>query len=136
MNQEDIDSIVRALEDEYAAAFTRKNPIAVASLFTDDASIVTEWGEVVYGRTQLEASLARVFPGMGRDMSIESTPLHSRAVHEDVIVSHGTSRKRGGAGGADETLIYTRIYVWQHGVWQLAVTQVAPATGAARPTGR
>lgn len=133
MEQEDIDSIVRALEDEYAAAFTRRDAVALSSLFSSDATVLTEWGDVLYGRAQLEAALARAFPRMPATSRLVNTPICSRAANEDVIVSHGTSWKSGGPGSPEETLFYTRVYVWRNGVWQLTATQVAPASSLSDP---
>jgi len=86
---------VREMEDEYTAAFGRKDANALAALLAEDVTLVTEWGDVVQGRAEIERMLADVFPGMPDKLEIESTPAHARAIADDVIVSHGVLHKVG-----------------------------------------
>src|SRR5215207_5906857 len=61
MTPEDAAVIVRKFEDEYAAAFNRMDASALSALFTEEATIVTEWGDVVKGRAEFERGLTRAF---------------------------------------------------------------------------
>ena len=53
MKQEDVDTIVRAFEDQYAAAFNRKDAKALAALLTEDVTLLSEWGDIVQGRATI-----------------------------------------------------------------------------------
>lgn len=132
MKQEDVDTIVRAFEDQYAAAFGRKDAKALAALLTEDVTLLSEWGDIQQGRATIEQMLTKVFPVLPGDLSLENTPRRSAAITEDVIVSHGTSRKV--ADSVEEKLVYTRVLVRQpDGSWLLAATQVAPPSSMPDP---
>jgi len=100
---------VREMEDEYTAAFGRKDAKALAALLAEEVTLVTEWGDVVQGRAEIERMLASVFPGTPDKLEIESTPAHARAIADDVIVSHGTLHKIGAWCAGEDKLSYTRV---------------------------
>jgi hypothetical protein len=50
MTEEQVAEAVRDFEARYAAAFNRRDVAAFAELFTEGATVVTEWGDVVAGR--------------------------------------------------------------------------------------
>ena len=133
MTQEDVEAVVRKIEDEYAAASVRKDAKALAALLTEDVTLVTEWGDVVQGRAEIERMLAGVFPRMPDKLELESTPAHARAITEDVIVSHGSLRKIGAWGAGEEGLSYTKVLVRRGGEWRISAIQVAPASSAPDP---
>ena len=133
MMQQEVSAIVRKFEDEYAAAFGRKDAEALSDLLTREATLLSEWGDVMQGRTKIERMLANVFPNMPDELMLVNTPTHSRAITEDVIISHGTSHKIGEWGAGEENLSYTRVLVRQGGEWRLASTQVAPSSSMPDP---
>ena len=127
MTSDDATVIARQFEDDYVAAFNRKDARALASLFTEEATIVTEWGDLVAGRAEFERGLTRAFATLAGQLTLETTPAHAALVSDDVIVSHGTARRLN-ASGAD-TLVYTRVLVRRGGIWHPAATHVAePST--------
>lgn len=128
LNQADVDAIVRAIEDEYATSFTRRDAKTFVSLFADTATLLTEWGHLLRGRAAIESAFAGVMGKLPPDLEVEITPVHARAVTEDVLVSHGRVLRRGGGGEADETLHYSRVYVWDGDMWRIALAQVAPSS--------
>jgi uncharacterized protein (TIGR02246 family) len=133
MTREDVGEIVREMEDEYTAAFGRKDAKALAALLTEDVTLVTEWGDVVQGRAEIERMLVGVFPGMPDKLEIESTTAHARAIAGDVIVSHGTLHKIGAWGAGEDRLSYTRVLVRLGGKWRISAIQVAPASSMPDP---
>jgi uncharacterized protein (TIGR02246 family) len=133
MTQEDIADIVRDFEDRYVDAFNRRDASALISLFTENVTIVTEWGDVVAGRVAFAQGLERAFAVVARDIRIENTPSHTLALTEDVIISHGRSRKLFSESGEEEQLVYTRVLMRKEGKWQLAANHVAQPTVQADP---
>ena len=128
----DAAAIVRRFEDEYAAAFNRRDAGALAALFTEDATVVSEWGDMVKGRAAFSRGVARAFERITGAMTLENTPAHSAMIAEDVIVSHGISR-RVGPGDAEVRLAYTRVLVRRDGEWLLAANQVAEPSAQPDP---
>ena len=131
--QQEVDVIVREFEDKYAAAFGRKDAKALSDLLAKDVTLLSEWGDVMHGRAKIERMLANVFPDMPNGLKLVNKPAHSRAITEDVIVSHGTSQKIGEWSAGEEKLSYTRVLVRQGGGWRLAATQVAPSSSMPDP---
>ena len=134
MRQQEVEAIVREFEDEYAAAFGRKDAKALSNLLAEDATLLSEWGDVMQGRAKIERMLANVFPNMPDELELANTSAHSRAI-TDVIVSHGVSHKIGEWGAGEEKLSYTRVLVRQRGGWRRAATQVAPSSSMPDPRG-
>jgi uncharacterized protein (TIGR02246 family) len=93
MIQQEVGAIVRKFEDEYAVAFGRKDAKALSDLLAEDATLLSEWGDVMQGRAKIERMLAKVFPSMPDDLKLVNTPEHSRAITDNVIVSHGVSHQ-------------------------------------------
>jgi uncharacterized protein (TIGR02246 family) len=133
MMQQEVEAIVRQFEDGYAAAFGRKDAKALADLLTEDVTLLSEWGDVIKGRAKIERMLANVFPNMPNELELVNAPAHSRAITEDVIVSHGASHKIGEWGAGEEKLSYTRVLVRQGREWRLAATQVGPSSSMPDP---
>ncbi len=94
MMHREVEAIVRGFEDGYAAAFGRKDAKALSDLLAGDATLLSEWGDVVQGQVKIEKMLAKVFLGMPRELRLVNTPSHSRMIAADVIVSHGVSSGR------------------------------------------
>ena len=129
MTQEQATAIVTDLERRYAEAFNRRDISAFVALFTEDVTIVTEWGDVVEGRAAFAQGLERAFAVVPGEVQIENRPSHAAVLTADIIVSHGTSDKSGGEGR--ERLVYTRVLVRDGEQWRLAANHVAaPSKGA------
>lgn len=102
---------------------------ALVSLFTENASIVTEWGDVVVGRETFLQGLEQALRKLPVDLKLEITPSSVIAVTPGVMVSHGIARLFNDRDGSEERLVYTRVLVSQDGQWQLAANHVAkPST--------
>ena len=133
MTADEVASITRAFEDDYAAAFNRRDAEALAALFEENATIVTEFGDIVQGRAAFASGLARAFERMTGDIALENTPSHFEAITGDVIVSHGISRRRGAYFPAEDRLTFTRVLVRRDGTWRLAANHVSEPSSRPDP---
>lgn len=129
----DAAAVVREFEDAYTAAFNNRDARALAALFLEDATVVTEWGDVVPDRAAFERGLARVFAVVPGELRLENTPTHAKAVADDVIVSHGTARRFDAAGSRGDPIVYTRVLVRRDGAWRLAANHVSEPTARPHP---
>jgi uncharacterized protein (TIGR02246 family) len=126
MNPEEARAAADAFEAAYAAAFNRRDAHALAALFLEDATLVTEWGDVVEGRAAFEAGLARAFAAL-RDapVGLVNRTSHVAQVAEGVLITHGTSVRSHPAEGRDYPLAFTRVLVRRAGEWRLAANHVS-----------
>jgi uncharacterized protein (TIGR02246 family) len=132
MSPEDLRAAVDAFEAEYAAAFNRRDAHALAALFLEDATVVTEWGDVVAGRAAFETGLARAFATLGATpVALANRTSHVAQVAEGVLVTHGTSVRSQLAEGRADRLAFTRVLVRRAGGWRLAANHVSEPS--ARP---
>lgn len=131
--QNDIDAIVLKFQTAYADTFNRRDPKGMAALFTENASLQNEWGDVVQGRTNIEAVLVRLMANLPAGAKLEDTPLVSRVVAEDTIVSQGTSHRIISTEPAAK-MFFTRVLVRQGGQWLLAATQIARPSTVPKPS--
>lgn len=126
LSQKEVDSIVQQFESSYVEAFNNGDAKAMTALYTDNATVLGEYGAVLQGRAKLErafsASLAAAHA------KIEDTPKASTAVTDDVVVTQGVSRRIPESGSQTEkTFLYTKVLVRQAGAWRLAAIQYSPA---------
>ena len=117
--------IARDFEIEYAAAFNRRDPLALAALLVDDATIVTEWGDVVEGREAFLRGLTSAFARVPRSLTLENTLSHARLVTDGVIVSHGTSNRSDTTTWTADHLTFTRVLVRHRDTWRLVASHVS-----------
>ncbi len=117
---------LQKLEDAYVKAYNRGDAKALAALFTEDASILNSGGSVLKGRAVLEKGLAQVFAGPSKGAKLANTPLSTRVVSKDVVVTQGTARTSGGgASKEDHIFTYTKVLVRQGKHWRIAVAHFA-----------
>ena len=75
---------IQKLDDQYAAAFNTGDAAAIASMYEDDAVLLTPGAEMVRGKADIEAFAKRAIEGLG-DMTLTAVdvkPLGSFAVRE------------------------------------------------------
>ena len=130
---DDATGIARDFELEYAAAFNRRDSLALAALFIADATIVTEWGDVVEGRDAFERGLSSAFARVPRSLTLENAMSHARLVADDVIVSHGTSNRSDTTTWTADHLTFTRVLVRRGDMWRLAASHVSEASKRGDP---
>ena len=130
--QNETAAIVLKFQEAYADTFDRRDPKGMAALFTENATLQNEWGDVVQGRTNIEATLTRLMANLPAGAKLKDTPLVSHAVAADVIVSQGTS-ERISPNVAAAQMFFTRVLVRQGSQWQLAATQIARPSAMPKP---
>ena len=130
--QSEIDGIVLRFQAAYADTFDRRDAKGMAALLTEDATLQNEWGDVVQGRANIEAVLARLMANLPAGETLRDTPLASHAIATDVIVSQGTSQ-RITPNAASAQMLFTRVLVRQGGQWRLAATQIARPSAMPKP---
>ena len=135
MMADDPTYIARQFEDAYAAAFNQRDAHALAALFVEDATIVTEWGDVVEGRDTFDRGLASAFDRVPRSLMLENAPSHARLVAEGVIVSHGKSHRSDTTTWTADHLTFTRVLVRRGDGWRLAANHVSEPSRRADPRG-
>jgi uncharacterized protein (TIGR02246 family) len=121
-----------AIVIKFQATFDRRDAKGMAALLTENATLQNEWGDVVQGRTNIEATLTRLMANLPAGAKLEDTPLVSHAVAADVIVSQGTSQ-RISSNTAPVQMFFTRVLVRQGGQWRLAATQIARPSAMPKP---
>jgi uncharacterized protein (TIGR02246 family) len=112
-------------ELEYAAAFNRRDPLALAALVIEDATIVTEWGDVIEGREAFRRGLTSAFARVPRSLTLENTLTHARVVADGVVVSHGISKRSDTTTWTEDHLTFTRVLVRHRDAWRLAASHVS-----------
>ena len=127
--------IARDFENEYAAAFNRRDALALAALFVEDATIVTEWGDVVEGRDAFAHALETAFERVPRSLTLENAASHARLVADGVIVSHGTSHRSDTTTWTADHLTFTRVLVRRGDAWRLAANHVSEPSRRVDPRG-
>ena len=127
--------IARDFELEYAAAFNRRDVPALAALFIENATVVTEWGDVVEGRDAFARGLASAFERVPRSLKLENTLSHASFVADGVIVSHGSSNRSDTTTWTADHLTFTRVLVRRGDTWQLAANHVSEPSRRGDPRG-
>jgi uncharacterized protein (TIGR02246 family) len=109
-------SAIRAVGKSFLDAYRAKDANAIGALFTDNAEIVDDEGEVTRGRAAIVERFAGLFEaneGGTLEIAVDSVHLLSPEVaHEE-----GTATVSGDAGEKPETSRYSVIYVKQDGRW-------------------
>jgi uncharacterized protein (TIGR02246 family) len=109
-------SAIRAVADSFLGAYRAKDATALGALFTEDAEIVDDQGEVTRGRSAIVERFAGLFAaneGGMLEVAVESTHLLSPGV----AIEEGTATVSGDDGEKPETSRYSVIYVKQDGRW-------------------
>jgi uncharacterized protein (TIGR02246 family) len=132
---EDPTRIARDFEIEYVAAFNRRDALALAALFVEDATIVTEWGDVVEGRDAFARGLETAFARVPRSLTLENAMSHAKLVADGVIVSHGASNRSDTTTWTADHLTFTRVLVRRGDGWRLAANHVSEPSRRADPRG-
>ena len=130
--QSETDAIVLKFRLTYADTFDRRDAKGMAALLTENATLQNEWGDVVQGRTNIEAALVRLMANLPAGEKLKDTSLASHAVAPDVIVSQGTSQ-RSSPNIAPVQMFFTRVLVREGGQWRMAATQIARPSAMPKP---
>jgi uncharacterized protein (TIGR02246 family) len=110
---------VRAITDllaSFVKAYNEKNARALGALFTQDAEIEDEDGEVTQGRDAIIGRFSGIFEENGGDtLAVETESL--RFLGTDIAIEDGTASITTGGDTAPDTNRYTVIYARQDGRW-------------------
>jgi uncharacterized protein (TIGR02246 family) len=113
---------IRAVANSFLDAYRAKDSAAIGALFTENAEIVDDDGEMTLGRVAIVERFTEIFKAneSGKlDVELESIHLLSPGV----AVEEGTATVSGDAGEKPETSRYSVIYVKQDGRWLQARIQ-------------
>jgi uncharacterized protein (TIGR02246 family) len=110
---------VRAITDllaSFVKAYNNKDPQALAALFTPDAEIEDENGEVTRGRDAIGGRFAGIFKRSDGDkLAVDTDSL--RFLGTDIAIEEGTASLSGDADKLPHTNRYSVIYARQGGRW-------------------
>jgi uncharacterized protein (TIGR02246 family) len=107
---------IRTVANSFLDAYRTKDAAAIGALFTENAEIVDDEGEVTQGRPAIVERFAGLFAAneAGKlEVDVESTHLLS----PDLAIEEGTATVSGDAGEKPDTSHYSVIYVKQDGHW-------------------
>jgi uncharacterized protein (TIGR02246 family) len=137
---DDETSGVREQCKEFVTAFNRHDGKAMASVFAEDADMVTPAGQLVKGRAAIEqAIVADHTKGPLREASLEVKDEPVRFVTPDVAVSDATVLVKGAYGpdgtkAGPMTLLVTNVWKKTDGRWWLFASR-QHVQAAATPKG-
>jgi uncharacterized protein (TIGR02246 family) len=109
-------SAIRAVAKSFLDAYRAKDAAALGALFTDNAEIVDDEGEVTRGRPAIVDRFAGLFAaneGGTLEAAVDSIRLLSPAA----AIEEGTATVSGDEGKKPETSRYSVLYVKQDGRW-------------------
>jgi uncharacterized protein (TIGR02246 family) len=122
------DQAIRKAADDFAFAWNRHDPRAMAALFTADGDIVTPYGQFLKGRPAIEAEFTREQTGWAKDVSLTATIDGLRFIKPDVALVDGTVSAAGAreTDGKITTLRgrFTNVMVLRDGQWQILARRV------------
>jgi uncharacterized protein (TIGR02246 family) len=128
------DAIIAEIEARYERAYSSANARELARIFAEDATVQTEWGPVLVGRSVIEGGLVALFASPTGQGRLRNTRVLSRLADPDVIVSHGIARREA-AEQVEEDFLYTRVYVRRAGEWLILATHIARPSSHPKPDG-
>jgi len=113
------ESDVRAITEllaSFVKAYNEKNAKALGALFTADAEIEDEDGEITRGRDAIVERYSGIFKESGQDkLALDTDSL--RFIGTDIAVEEGTAALSTGADTPPRTNRYSVIYARQGGRW-------------------
>ena len=121
---------IHRLIDEVEKAYNAADTKALAGLFTDDAELVDEDGNVTHGRAAIEELFVTAFAARpGAKMSINVNSI--RSIGPGLVVEDGTTTVTISPSEPPERSRYTVVYIKQDGKWRMAsardITSIAPS---------
>ncbi len=121
---------IHQLIDEVEKAYNAADAKGVADLFTEDAELVDEDGNVTHGRAAIEELFAAAFEAKpGAKMTIEVDSI--RSIGPGLLVEDGTTVVTVTPGELPERSRYTVVHIKQDGKWRMAsardISPIAPS---------
>ena len=106
--------------DRFSSAWQRSDPVALAGLFTADATLVIPDGQFVEGRRAIESFYRGAFDAGYAGSRVEGTLRHSRRFRRDIAIVDIEWRIRVDKAGGDERGILSGILVETGHKWSIA----------------
>jgi uncharacterized protein (TIGR02246 family) len=116
---------VMALAESFEKAYNAHDAKAVTALFTPDAEIVSEDGEVWHGAAEIEAAFGAVFEENPK-ATVEVTIDSIRFVSAEVAIEEGRTTVTHQPDEPADKSKYTVVHVKQDGKWLMASARDAP----------
>ena len=107
---------IRAVANSFLDAYRAKDAAALGALFTENAEIVDDEGEVTKGRP----AIVERFAGLFKANEAGTLEVAAESIHllsPEVAIEEGTATVSGDDGEEPETSRYSVIYVKQDGHW-------------------
>jgi hypothetical protein len=131
--QSETDAIVLKFQATYADTFDRRDAKGMAALLTENATLQNEWGDVVQGRTNIEATLTRLMANL---------PAGAKTRGHTACFPRGRCGcdRQPGHLAKDQPEYRARANVFHTGwyvradQWRLAATQIARPSAIPKPT--
>ena len=113
--EEDL-AAIRAVANSFLEAYRAKDAAAIGALFTENAEIVDDDGEVTQGRPAIVERFAGLFEANeGGKLNVEVHSIH--LLSPELAIEEGTATVSGDDGENPETSRYSVIYIKQGGRW-------------------
>jgi uncharacterized protein (TIGR02246 family) len=109
-------SAIRAVGKSFLDAYRAKDATTIGALFTENAEIVDDEGEVTQGRAAIVERFAGLFAA-NEDGTLELAVDSVRLLSPDVAIEEGTATVSGDTGEKPDTSRYSVIYVKRDGRW-------------------
>ena len=120
---------LKASAAAFEKAFNSGNAKAIAAQFTENAEIIDEDGDVVQGRSKIEARFAELFKEFTKaQIAVELTSL--RQLSPDVAVEDGFSATTLSPEEPGSRSPYTLVHLKRDGKWLIASVRDFPAEAA------
>lgn len=121
-------SRLKASAGDFEKAFNAGDAKAIAALFTDDAEAIDEDGEILKGRTAIEARFASLFKEHPKaHIDVELTSL--RIISSDVAIEDGFSAATLDPDDPGGRSPYTVVHLRRNGKWLIASVRDFPEEG-------
>jgi len=121
---------IHQLIDEVEKAYNAADAKALAALFTEDAELVNEDGDVTHGRAAIKELFVAAFEAKpGAKLTIEVDSI--RSIGPGLVVEDGTTTVTVTPSEPPERSRYTVVHVKQDGKWHMAsardISSIAPS---------
>ena len=110
---------IHQLIDDVEKAYNAADAKTLAGLFTEDAELVNEEGDVTHGRAAIEELFVAAFAARpGAKMSIEVGSI--RSIGPGLVIEDGVTTVTVDPGEPPERSRYTVVHIKQDGKWRMA----------------
>lgn len=117
---------------KFLDAYAQRDAKSIGEMFTDDAEMFDEFGEVTQGREAIVAMYQQVFTE-SPDALITEINLHKvRYVSDDVAIEEGRAVSKPSADATPNISRYVAIHVREDGVWRIDMLKNFAQAGLSR----